>query len=278
MRKLLSANISRLLKSKVFWGLEATVALFGAIVYVLVGVNVKTIGENWILEKAGYNFFMVSIYLCVLTAIFSAMFFGTEYADGTIRNKLAVGHSRKTIYISNWLINVLVTLVFLITHYVMAIIVGIPAGGIAVIVAVEQPVLRIVCSLLLALTCASVFTMTTMLESNKARCAVMNILLAAALLVAGFMIFSALEMPEFKSQMVLQQDGSYLLEEGVMNPRYISGGLRTVYTVVEALMPAAFALRITAVSVAWYHLLGSVFETVLFTVAGMCLFQKKDIN
>ena len=278
MRKLLSANISRLLKSKVFWGLEATVALFGAIVYVLVGVNVKTSGENWILEKAGYNFFLVLIYLCVLTAIFSAMFFGTEYADGIIRNKLAAGHSRKTIYISNWLINVLVTLVFLITHYVMAIIVGIPAGGIAVIVAVEQPVLRIVCSLLLALTCASVFTMTTMLESNKARCAVMNILLAAALLVAGFMIFSALEMPEFKSQMVLQQDGSYLLEEGVMNPRYISGGLRTVYTVVEALMPAAFALRITAVNVAWYHLLGSVFETVLFTVAGMCLFQKKDIN
>ena len=278
MRKLLSANISRLLKSKIFWGLEATSALFSAIVYILVGVNVKTIGENWILEKAGYNFFLVSIYLCVLTAIFSAMFFGTEYADGTIRNKLAVGHSRKSIYFSNWLMNVLVTLVFMITHYLMAIIVGIPAGGIAVIIAVERPVLRIGCSILLALTCASVFTMTTMLESNKARCAVMNILLAAALLATGFMIFSALEMPEFKSQMVLQQDGSYLLEEEVYNPRYISGGLRIVYTVVEALMPAAFALRITAENVAWYHLLGSVFETVLFTVSGMCLFQKKDIN
>ena len=249
-----------------------------AIAYLLVAVNVKNIGENWILEKANYYFFLVLIYLCVLTAIFSAMFFGTEYADGTIRNKLAVGHSRKAIYFSNWLISALVTILFTITHYLIAIVVGIPVGGIAVITAVERPFFRIACSLILALAYASVFTMTTMLESNKARCAVMNILLALALMIAGFMVFSALEMPEFKSQMVLQQDGSYLLQEQVKNPRYVSGGLRTIYTVAEAVMPTAFSLRVTTTGSAWYHVLGSVFVNVAVTAAGMYLFKKKDIK
>lgn len=278
MRKLLSANISRLLKSKIFWGLEATSAVFSAVAYAMVGVNVKNLGENWILQKANFYFFLVLLYICVLTAIFSAMFFGTEYADGTIRNKLAVGHSRKAIYFSNWLINALVTMLFTIIHYLMAIVVGIPAGGIAVIIAVERPFFRIACSLLLALAYASVFTMTSMLESNKARCAVMNILLALLLMIVGFMVFSALETPEFKYQMVLQQDGSYLMEDGIPNPRYISGGLRTIYTVVEAVMPVAFAMRIVGDTFLWYHTLGCLSVNVVFTALGMHLFKKKDIK
>lgn len=278
MRKLLSANISRLLKSKVFWGLEAASAMFSAIAYALVGINVKNIGENWILEKADLYFFIVLLYVGVLTAVFSCLFFGTEYADGTIRNKLAVGHSRKEIYFSNWLIIGLVTILFITTHYLVAVVVGIPAGGIAVITAVERPLVRIVCSLILTFAYTAIFTTTTMLDSNKARCAIVNVLLALALMIAGFMIFSALETPEFKYQMVLQQDGSYLMEDGIPNPRYVGGRLRTIYSVLEAAMPAAFAMRIVTDTFSWYHVLGGLLVTVLCTAVGMYLFKKKDIK
>ena len=278
MRKLLSANISRLLKSKVFWGLEAASTMFSAIAYVLVGVNVNNIGENWILEKANLYFFIILLYVCVLTAIFSCLFFGTEYSDGTLRNKLVVGHSRKAAYFSNWIINAGVTVIFMMTHYLMAVIIGIPAGGMAVITAVERPLRRIVCSLILVFACTAIFTMTTMLDSNKARGAIVNTLLALALMIVGFMIFSALETPEFKCQMVLQQDGSYLMEDGIPNPRYVSGGLRTIYTVLEAVMPTAFAMRIVTDTFFWYHVMGSLLVTVLFSVVGVYLFKKKDIR
>lgn len=278
MRKLLSANFSRLWNSKIFWFLETGTFLFSAIAYLLVGVNVRNMGEVWILKNADFYFFVVLLYVGALSAIFSSLFFGTEYSDGTLRNKLTVGQSRKNVYLSNWLLNAAVTLLFIMTHYLVAVIIGIPAGGIAVISVIEQPLLRIVCSLMIALTYVAVFTMTTMLDSNKARCAVINILLALLLMFVGFMIFSTLEQPELKYQMVLQSDGSYLMKEDVPNPRYIGGNLRTFYIIVESMMPAAFALRLASGDFSSYHIVGCMMLAVLMTVAGVILFKKKDIK
>ena len=278
MRKLLSANFSRLWKSKIFWLLEAATFSFSAIAYFLVGANVKNMGESWILSHAEFYFFIVLVYVGVLIAIFSSQFFGTEYSDGTVRNKMVVGHSRKAIYFSCWLLNAFVTVLFILTHYIVAIIVGIPVGGIAVISVIEQIGLKIACSLIIALAYTAIFTMTTLLDSNKARCAVVNILLIMLLMIVGFMIFSALEQPELKYQMVLQDDGSYLMHDNIPNPRYVGGSLRIVYTVIESIMPAAFALRLVSNCFSSYHIIGCTALFVLLTAAGMALFKKKDIK
>lgn len=277
MRKLLSANLARIWKSKVFWVLEIASFLFSATAYLLVGVNVKNMGENWILKNANYYFFLVILYVGVLTAIFSSLFFGTEHSEGTLRNKLTVGHRRRDVYLSNWLLNAMVTFVFVVTHYLTAVAIGIPAGGIEVILAVEQPFVKMGCSLIIALTYVTIFTTTAMLDSNKARCAVINILLALVLIFAGFMIFSALEQPKLKSQMVMQEDGSWI-KDIVPNTRYIDGDLRTVYTIAESVMPAAFALRLALGTFSVYHILGSFSLMVIFTVVGVVVFNKKDIK
>lgn len=278
MCKLLSANFSRLWKSRVFWLFEVGTLFFSIVAYLLVGVNVKNMGAQWILKNANFYLYFVLLYVCVLTAIFSSIFLGTEYSDGTLRNKLIVGHSRKDIYLSNWVVNAAITTMFIMTHYVVAVVIGIPIGGMTVISAIDHLLLKFVFGFMIALTYTSIFTMTTMLDSNKARCAVVSILTALLLIIVGFFLFSALEQPELKYQMIQQSDGSYLMDEHVPNPRYVGGNMRIVYTILESIMPTAFALRIASDSISYYHLIGCAMLSVLLTIIGMVMFKKKDIK
>ena len=277
MRKLLSANFSRLWKRKIFWLLEIGTLLFSIVAYLLVGINVKNIGIHWILKNANFYLFLVLLYVSILTAIFSSLFFGTDYSDGTLRNKLTVGHSRKDIYLSNWVLNAAITTTFIMTHYLVAVVIGIPIGGMTVISVINHLLLKFVFSLIIALADTSIITMTTMLDSNKARCAIVNILTALLLIIVGFFIFSALEQPELKYQMIQQADGSYLMDEHVPNPRYVGGNMRIVYTILESIMPTAFALRIASDSISNYPLIGCAIA-VLLTIIGMVMFKKKDIK
>ena len=40
----------------------------------------------------------------LVAAVFISLFVGSEYSDGTIRNKLVVGHSRMRIYLANLIV------------------------------------------------------------------------------------------------------------------------------------------------------------------------------
>ncbi len=105
MRKLFSANFLRLFTSKVFWALEGVCAAVGAIFYILAAINTRNIGEAWYLANSNYYFFLEVIYIGFVMAVFSGFYVGTEYSDGTIRNKLSVGHSRKNIYLANMIVS-----------------------------------------------------------------------------------------------------------------------------------------------------------------------------
>ena len=51
----------------------------------------------------------------ILISIFYSLFLGTEYNDGTIRNKLIVGHKRETIYLASFITGtVAVTIIYFI--------------------------------------------------------------------------------------------------------------------------------------------------------------------
>lgn len=103
MRKLLHANFSRLLKSKIFW-------ICGAIILAISVINAfNTVGyTNRLLYhgKAYIDGFMFTLapYTAIFSAVFITLFVGTEYADKTIRNKLIIGHTRTNIYLADFII------------------------------------------------------------------------------------------------------------------------------------------------------------------------------
>lgn len=278
MRKLLNANFARLWKSKVFWVLELFAFLWGTAMYVMVYKNVQNIGMDWLLANADYYFFFVVLYMSALTAVFASLYIGTEYSDGTMRNKLVVGHCRRDVYLSNLTVTTIVTLIIMLTHFLAAIVVGIPAVGMDVLTAVDHIPLKIGCSLVVILAYASVFTLLAMLDTSKARCAVLSIVLALALILIGFAVFGTLAQPELTSKMVMQEDGSFLRQENIPNPRYVSGWMRSVLSTAEMFLPSAQGVRIASGKLSMPGVIGVFVLSMLLNMIGIMFFKKKDIK
>jgi len=280
MRKLLSANFSRLWRSKIFWVLEALSAIAGALFYILAIINTKNIGENWYLASGNYYFFLGLVIVGAIMAVFSAFYIGSEYDQGTIRNKLNVGCTRNSIYLANLIVVVTAGVLFTITHIAASVAVGLPFLGGLMWDALAPIWWRIPSAMVMLLCYAAVFTFIAMQDSNKSRSLIISFVFALVIILGGLYIYGALQEPEFTTRMVMQEDGSYLRQGGIPNSRYIRGTARMVYTFIEACIPSAQGLNI-ARSEGVFNLLAIICQlcvTALFTGAGMALFKKKDIK
>ena len=86
MNKLLRAGFARLAKSRIFW--ICTAVSFG------IGVISSITRYREMMDITGYSYSMEDIlftnciFMPIFSAVFAGLFIGTEYSDGTIRNKL----------------------------------------------------------------------------------------------------------------------------------------------------------------------------------------------
>lgn len=103
MYKLLNAGLERIKKNKIFWVfiiLSALIAIYSVILKLFFDYGDKVT----LLDELYLNYINI---IGIFIGIFMSLFIGAEYAYGTIRNKLIVGHSRANIYISNLIISVI---------------------------------------------------------------------------------------------------------------------------------------------------------------------------
>jgi hypothetical protein len=107
-----------------------------------------------------------------------------------------------------------------------------------------------------------------------------SFVLALAIILGGLYVYGSLQEPELTSRMVMQEDGSFLRQEGIPNSSYIDGTARTVYTLVNACIPSAQAFNIAHAEgefnpMAVVCMLG---VSAAFTASGIMGFKKKDIE
>lgn len=57
----------------------------------------QTYGQTVVLDS---NIFSHILLVPIVFSVFCSLFIGTEYSDGTIRNKIVVGHTRRAIYLA----------------------------------------------------------------------------------------------------------------------------------------------------------------------------------
>ena len=113
MNNLLSAYFQRLIKSKLYWCLLGLMILSGIIIPILAHREMIAYGTDYTLEsRLVWHFLIIGF----IVAIFCSWFLGTDYSDGTIRNKIIAGNSRLKIYISALLICVIASVILVVVR------------------------------------------------------------------------------------------------------------------------------------------------------------------
>lgn len=289
MRNLLSAEFSRLRKSRIFWAELAWVVIWN--VFMLVSSYRTYLGYGTAEEPMLESFlFEVMPMFGILAAVFSGLFLGTEYSDGTLRNKLVVGNSRIRIYLTNVIVAVAAGFALNLAGFLTCFAVGVPMFGWPVFPA-EQVAVCILLAFLLVAAFFALSTMVVMLIASKANAAVCGIVLSIALIFAGSYLDNVLSEPEYyrEGPVMMFEDGKPVLkdpsEELVENPHYIGGTQRVIYEYLRDLLPTGQAIRLSHVAdegeesmnVVRMALLSVLFAAAV-TGAGAAAFRRKDLK
>ena len=286
MRRLFQSNLDRLKKNKVFYACLLVAVLYCVLVCVSIWRDAIRFDVKMSVDDALFNF-MVSIGLII--SLFCSLFVGTEYSDGTIRNKIVIGHVRYQIYLSYFLICTLMGAVL----YVFCILTGF-ALGIPLLGGVETKLSYLLCllidALLVCIVYGAIFNLIAALSSNKAHTAVLCILVALTLMFVGIYIYQALQQPETISKFVgTGEDVEVHIEgtggmdfamETIKNPRYVSGLRREIYQFFLDFLPSGQVMQIGSRTALHPYLMGvySIIIIVASNLAGIFFFEKKDIK
>lgn len=186
MSRLFSANLMRLRKSRIFWLGEIFMAGYALFVYDSARSNIESSGpiNNWNLYF--YNVLLLS---GIVMALFVSVFLGIEYNDGTVRNKLMVGHRRGDIYLANYITCLLAGLAMCATYYLSAILFGFLIIGRETLQIRDMGV-GILCSILIFVVYTAIFVLMEMLDKNKVRSMAVNLIGAMLILMIGMICYA----------------------------------------------------------------------------------------
>lgn len=275
MSRLLSANFMRVMRS---WVLRFCALFMAGLALAMQFFNYRDMqaGSETVLES---DLFAFIPFAGIAAAVFASLFLGTEYSDGTIRNKVVIGHSRLAIYLSNLITSAacaaVMCLVYLAVYSVSGIIaVGSFTAGAGVILK------QVLCSLVLSAAFSAVFTMMAMLNQNKAASAVLSVLLAFVLLFAGSYTANMLEEPEFTGGYYMDETGTLHEAEKTKNPRYLEGTEREIYQFANDFLPGGQSIQIASGGAAepWKLMGYSGVIVAVITAAGVGAFKRKDLR
>lgn len=273
MTNMLSANFLRLRKSRLFWSLMAFGFGFGALV-TLNYYEMNRLVEDFPLDGA---FFLYPVPACVLTAVFVPLFFGREYSDHTIRNKVETGYPRPAIYAANLLTAIATTILFCAGHMVVVAAMGTSLVGFMVI-DLQSAVLIILGSMAALAALCALFTLIVMVCDRKSLSVASCILAAFFLLIASIYIRSRLLAPEYITYS-FNAAGNLVQIPPKANPEYVGGIQRTFFVFLNEALPSSQLVRYVSWDVPSFgELLWSLAAVVLSTGAGIALFRKKDLK
>ena len=279
MSRLLCADFAKLKKNRFFWLCIIGMVGFGLFMKIMEYITMQQYAD-----EAPPLDSMLSVYSMVigfLTAAFVSLFVGTEYSDGTIRNKIIIGHSRAAIYFSNLIACSAAGFFMCLAYLLPALAAGIPLCGIKT-ADFRYLAGMILCSFIMTLAFTSLCTLVGMLCQNKAMTAVITILSVCLLFAASVYISAKLNEPETYPEIsAFAGDGSVIDARDVPNPGYVRGTQRQIYEFLDEFLPTGQSVILTRGDKDASFLLMSAYSAGITAVAagmGIFIFRKRDIK
>lgn len=222
MNRLLKAALYRLKLQKLFWVLLVASFVCGVV------FGIVSVSEN---DLDGL--FMAPLFL--IMSIYVSLSIGQEYNDATIRNKVIVGHTKGTIFISELIINAFVCLVMMLTFILPAFICCYSA--LLSNTTMDKMLMTLICLLLASVVYAAIFTLIGCLISQKAIGAILCILIVFAMAFgANRLEFSIFQVENIAIEQT-NELGEIIGEEVIPNPNYVGGMARQIYMAADSLIP-----------------------------------------
>lgn len=281
MSKLLRSDFRRLFRSKLFYlclaptAVVMMFALFNNLHYLEVMENLELPIDNLL--------FMGTTVIGFPIAIFTSFFVGTEYSDGTMRNKVLVGNSRPAIYLSHFITTSVASLAMLVIGTALVLFLGVFwMGGFVTSPAILIP--QILCCLISVVALNSIIVALAMLIPHKAICAVVCLVLAIVMIniVAPF-LWDRLEAaePMTPEMTYTDTDGVVHVVPEAVNPQYPTGAKRVIMQLCYDTLPTAqmyqYSYEELPKNIELFPLY-SVLLIGIFSTAGVCIYKRRDLK
>lgn len=284
MSKLLRAEYARMFRSKVFWCCIIFSVAYALFVIAVGYHNVKTYSDSSLVSFDECFFFTYGLYGTIpipgiIMAVFTCLFLGPEYDEGTIRNKLVVGHGRVSIYLCGFLCLCGMGLMIQFSTALTLCAAGMPLFGFFQMPAAGLlPV--IVNGIFMVLSYASVFTLLSVLLQNKTSMAVVGILMVFCAFLVFSYLRSRLSEPPMQEVWEFISDGGMRPSGMEENPRYLDGMARSVCEIVLRLFPTGQSIQLSDNGGfhGWILTIYSMLVIFITNAAGLFLFRRRDLK
>jgi len=243
MNKLFVADLSRAIKNKTLWLCFAIMFLIGLV------LALKIPAET----PSDVAMFACAFFVGIPCAVFCSLFTGTQYSEGTLRNKLVVGHKRHNIYLALLSVNGVTSFVIASGYMLAVLLVGIfrlaPFQNAFFDLAFYLLAIFLIINLY-----AVIYTTLCMLISGKATSSVICCLLSFALLILG-------------NHISVRVDDSIGVTKGI-------------YLFLFNILPSCQGLQLIGLSgTIPRHLIGySLAVSVVIAVIGAICFRRKELK
>ena len=276
MLKLLNASFYRLFRNKTFWicfGISSALAVINTVCACIthcVGIKTDPVNGGVPLEM---HYFTYHYVVSILTAVFASLFIGSEYSDGTVRNKLIVGKQRYSVYLSYFIV-VLAACIIMAAVWIVVGLLGMPVMGNFV---TGVNVLACIGIGVLALTAlCAIYTFIGMLISNRAVSAVVMLLTVVVTVIAAMWCFAVLsEPPEYMSWELVNGEMQQIC---IPNKSYPTGAYRGFLEFITDFLSMGQFLAVPNLARPINMAAYSAVITVVFTVSGALAFSHNHIK
>ncbi len=278
MNNLLSSNVIRIKRDKIFW--SVVIALFLVVLgsMIITCVNVEKLPEDATFEEYYFN---SATYVGMFLAVFSSMFLGTEYSNGTIRNKMIIGKTRTSIYLSNFITNVVVSFLLIVVISTTALV-GMPTLGFFDI-GIPNVIGNLMVLLFSMVSLSAIFTFVGMICSNRTYTLLISLLVLLVLIMAASKLDSMLKEPEMLASGItlITETGEYATEiNPEPNPNYLTEDARNLVELAMEMVPTGPMIKVAYLEMenSVRMMLFSVLSASVITFLGVRCFSKKDLK